>query len=144
MSGVSFVRASADLSSPLGECLPDALATADGSRDVGRVSVDSARLIGEATSLRSNAVQRFKVRLFQSQAEPGPRFFDALITEYSCGTDRLQLEIDVPLFTVENDPRAEALARRVDSLMNHVLSDCKTKPLSVVAAGRTAGVAPPC
>lgn len=134
----------AELSWPLGDCLPRALATADGSRDVGRVSVDSTRYRGDTESLRRNAVQRHRLRLFQSQAEPGPRFLDALVTEYSCGADRLQLEIFVSLLAEENYPRGEALAQRVDSLLAHVLSVCKAHVVSVTAALRTFGASPPC
>jgi len=141
--GLSFAFGSADLSWPLGGCLPRALATADGTRDIGRVSVDSARYMGKAESLRSNVRQRHDVRLFQSQDEPGPRFFDALVTEYACGADRLQLEIVVSIVSVE-DVRVEALARRVDSLLAQVLSECKAEALSISPAARGVAPPPPC
>jgi hypothetical protein len=143
MTGLSFVFGRADLSWPLGGCLPRALATADGTRDIGRVSVDSARYMGAAESLQSNARQRHDVRLFQSQDEPGPRFFEALVTEYSCGADRLQLDIVVSVFRNE-DVKTDALARRVDSLLAHVLSTCKAEALSTTPAARKIAPAPPC
>jgi hypothetical protein len=144
MSGVPVLVARARLAEPLGECLPSALASADGTRDVGKTSVDSARLMGEEASARPNALQRQRLRLFQSQYEPGPRFFDAFVTELRCQDGRVDLEVAVSLFASENAANPEPLARRVDALVSYVVETCHAGAASLEPARRLTGAPPSC
>jgi hypothetical protein len=82
--------------------------------------------------------------MFQTQDEPGPRFFDAVVGEYACTDDRTRLRIVVSIQVGMTAFDDKVVIRRVDSLLSQVLSTCIAQPVAVGNAARAVGLGEPC